>query len=155
MIETFKYRLKPTPVQQELLNKHFGCVRKVYNMALDYKKKSYQAGEKISCYEIKKLLPAWKKELVYLKEVNSLSKFITYLDYKLKRRGKKLIKIDSFFPSSKICSNCSHLSNELALADRTWICPNCNVNHDRDINAAINIRNEGIRILSTVGTTGC
>ena len=370
MIETYKYRLNPTPSQKELLTKHFGCVRKVYNMALDFKKKSYEEGKNISCYEIKKLLPAWKKELEYLKEINSLSlqqvilnldgafqrffkklggfpkfkskknlndcftipantkvdfekglviipkflkgikcnfhrkfegkiksssirkeangdfyinitvitvneeihhsgdeilgidlglkdflidskgskiqnprflntslkrlkrlskrhskskvesknrekkklklaslhrrvanqrndflhkesfkiandnqvgtvvietlkvknmiknrhlsraisdvswtKFVTFLEYKLFRLGKKLIKISTFFPSSKQCSNCNHINNELTLSQREWKCSNCNVIHDRDINAAINIRNEGKR-LSTGGITG-
>lgn len=365
MIETYKYRLKPTLIQKELLNKHFGCVRKVYNMALDFKIKSYQEGKNISCYEIKKLLPVWKQELVYLKEVNSLSlqqavlnlgkafdkfykklsrfprfkskknfndcfaipantkvdfdkgtvtipkfkegikcifhrsfegtvssssvrreangdyyinitvntedkvitpvsdevlgidlglkdfladsdgekidnprflntslkrlkrlsrkhsrsklhsknrekrklklaglhrrvanqrndflhkesfkiandnqvgavavetlkvknmiknrhlskaitdvswsKFVSYLEYKLIRRAKKLIKIDTFFPSSKLCSNCRYIHNEMTLSDRIWKCSNCNAEHDRDINAAVNIRNEGLRLLT-------
>ena len=370
MIETFKYRLYPTLIQKELLNKHFGCVRKVYNMALDFKKKSHADGKKISCFEIKKFLPGWKKELPYLKEVNALSlqqailnldnafqrfkkqlggfprfkskknnndcfaipantnvdfeaglvnipkfkagikcnfhrtfegkvksssirkepngdyfinitvitpdkeiqpvgnevlgidlglkdflidsnggkvdnprflntslkrlkrlsrkhsrskaqsknrdkrklklailhrrvanqrndflhkesfkiandnqigkvsvetlkvknmiknrnlskaitdvswsKFITFLDYKLTRRGKKLFKIDTFFPSSKMCSNCNHLNDKLTLSDRLWKCSGCNTEHDRDVNAAINIRNQGIK-LCTDGIAG-
>jgi putative transposase len=83
----------------------------------------------------------------------SWSKFITFLEYKLFRLGKKLIKIGTFFPSSKQCSNCNYLNEKLTLSERNWKCSSCNVTHDRDINAAINIRNEGIR-LSTVGTTG-
>jgi putative transposase len=73
MIESYRYRLNPTLTQKELFNKHFGCVRKVYNMALDFKQKSFKEGKNISCYEIKTFLPDWKKEFEYLKEVNSLS----------------------------------------------------------------------------------
>jgi putative transposase len=83
----------------------------------------------------------------------SWSRFITFLEYKLFRQGKKLIKIGTFFPSSKQCSNCNYINEKLTLSERNWKCSKCNVTHDRDINAAINIRNEGIR-LSTVGTTG-
>jgi putative transposase len=370
MIESYKYRLNPNNSQKELLNKHFGCVRKVYNLALDFKKKSYEEGKNISCYEIKKFLPLWKKEFAYLKEINSLSlqqailnldkaflrffkklggfpkfkskknlnncfaipantkvdfvnglvkipkflegikcnfhrgfegkvksssirkeangdyfinitvetkdkeiqpfgnevlgldlglkdflidsngkktenprflktslkrlkrlsrqhskskiqsknrekkklklailhrrvanqrndflhkesfkiaddnqvgtvvvetlkvknmiknrtlsraisdvswsKFVTFLEYKLFRLGKKLIKISTFFPSSKQCNNCNSLNQELTLSQREWQCSSCSVIHDRDINAAINIRNEGLR-LSTGGITG-
>jgi len=74
--------------------------------------------------------------------------FLTYLSYKLEWRGKKLIKVDRFFPSSKKCSVCGHINHELTLSDRTWTCPICGKKHDRDINAAINIKNEGLRLLT-------
>ena len=53
-----------------------------------------------------------------------------------------------FFPSSKTCSHCYHKHYELSLNIRSWECPSCKTHHDRDINAAINIRDEGLRILS-------
>ncbi len=78
--------------------------------------------------------------------------FVNFLQYKLARQGKVLVEIDRWFPSSKLCSNCHYQVNEMPLEVRAWICPNCSTHHDRDSNAAINIRAEGIRILSVLGT---
>lgn len=71
--------------------------------------------------------------------------------YKLKRKDGQLIEIERFFPSSKTCSCCGHVLDELTLDIREWNCPSCGTHHDRDGNAALNIRNEGIRILSMGG----
>ena len=73
--------------------------------------------------------------------------FIHFLAYKLERKEGQLIEIDRFFPSSKKCSCCGHVMNELSLDIRDWDCPMCSTHHDRDANAALNIRKEGIRIL--------
>jgi len=78
--------------------------------------------------------------------------FVNFLSYKLERTGGKLIEIDRWFPSSKICSNCHYQISELPLDVRTWTCPSCGTHHDRDGNAAQNIRAEGIRMLSSSGT---
>ena len=72
----------------------------------------------------------------------------TMLKYKAEWDGKTYLEIDRFFPSSKTCSHCYHKRYELPLNKRCWNCPNCGTHHDRDINAAINIREEGLRILS-------
>ena len=77
--------------------------------------------------------------------------FVNFIDYKLQQRSGKLIEIGRFFPSSKTCSGCGYLMDELSLDIREWDCPNCNTDHDRDGNAALNIRNEGIRILTEGG----
>ncbi|MBE9170435.1 transposase [Pleurocapsales cyanobacterium LEGE 06147] len=76
----------------------------------------------------------------------------TMLKYKAEWEGKVYLEIDRFFPSSKTCSHCYHKVEELPLNIRSWICPKCNTHHDRDVNAAINIRDEGLRILA-VGRT--
>ena len=73
--------------------------------------------------------------------------FLNYLSYKLEWLNKKLIKVDKYFPSSQLCSNCSYRKTDLALNQRHWICPSCGEHHDRDFNAAKNIKKEGIRIL--------
>ena len=73
--------------------------------------------------------------------------FVNFLDYKLRWLGKELIKVDRYFPSSKTCSDCGCVNNNLKLNDRDWICPICGKKHDRDINAAINIKKEGIRLV--------
>jgi putative transposase len=78
--------------------------------------------------------------------------FVNFLQYKLDREGKVLVEIHRWFPSSKLCSNCHYQVDEMPLDVRTWTCPNCGTHHDRDGNAAINIRAEGIRMLSVLGT---
>ena len=78
--------------------------------------------------------------------------FVNFLQYKLDREGKLLVEIDRWFPSSKLCSNCHYQVSEMPLDVRTWDCPSCGIHHDRDGNAAINIRAEGIRMLSVLGT---
>ena len=84
----------------------------------------------------------------------SWGKFIKFLGYKLANEGKLLVEIDRFFPSSKTCSNCHYKIDKLPLDIRNWTCPSCRTRHDRDENAAINIRAEGIRILQTsLGTS--
>jgi len=71
-------------------------------------------------------------------------KFKSMLDYKCEWYGKNLSVIGRFDPSSKTCSNCGSINKELTLKDREWTCK-CGVTHDRDINAALNIRNFGLR----------
>ena len=60
--------------------------------------------------------------------------------------GKELVKIDSYFPSSKRCGNCGHIVDKLPLDIREWECPKCGTNHDRDINASHNILAAGLAV---------
>ncbi|WP_427161985.1 RNA-guided endonuclease InsQ/TnpB family protein [Aliinostoc sp. HNIBRCY26] len=78
--------------------------------------------------------------------------FTNFLAYKLERKGAKLVEIDRWFPSSKLCSNCFYQVSEMSLDVREWTCPHCGAHHDRDGNAAINIRAEGIRMLKAEGS---
>ncbi|MGF1676552.1 MAG: RNA-guided endonuclease InsQ/TnpB family protein [Rivularia sp. (in: cyanobacteria)] len=78
--------------------------------------------------------------------------FINFLAYKLKRKGGNLVEIDRWFPSSKLCSNCFYQMGEMPPDVREWTCPHCGTRHDRDGNAAINIREEGIRIIKAEGS---
>lgn len=78
--------------------------------------------------------------------------FGTMLKYKAEREGKVYLEVDRFFPSSKTCHVCLNRVDNLPLEIRQWECTRCNTKHDRDINAAINIREEGLRILKTSGT---
>ncbi len=75
----------------------------------------------------------------------SWSMFISMLTYKCDWYSKRLVKINRFYPSSKLCHSCGYKNNNLTLADRYWTCPECRTNLDRDINAAMNILNEGLR----------
>ncbi|MEG1704970.1 MAG: transposase [Clostridia bacterium] len=74
-------------------------------------------------------------------------KFLTMLKNKLNSLGKKIIKVDRWFPSSKKCSNCGSIKEDLLLEERVYYCDKCGKIQDRDENAAINIANEGKRIL--------
>ena len=82
--------------------------------------------------------------------------FVSMMEYKAGWKGKEVIKIDRFYPSSKTCSNCGHIMESMPLNVREWICPVCGINHDRDINAARNILTEGqkIKYNNTAGTAG-
>ncbi|MBN3907778.1 MAG: IS200/IS605 family element transposase accessory protein TnpB [Nostoc sp. NMS1] len=79
--------------------------------------------------------------------------FTNFLAYKLERNGGKLVEIDRWFPSSKLCSNCFYQIGEMPLDIREWICPHCGTHHDRDGNASANIRAEGIRMLKAEGSS--
>ena len=74
--------------------------------------------------------------------------FKRMLVYKANWYGKEIVEIDTYYPSSQLCSNCGYKNSQVKdLSIRDWICPVCGSHHDRDINAAINILNEGKRIL--------
>ena len=77
---------------------------------------------------------------------NGFGTFRDMLAYKLEKEGKKLVKVDRFYPSSKRCSCCGAVKKELSLSERIYICP-CGNKMDRDVNAAINNREEGRRLL--------
>ena len=86
----------------------------------------------------------------------SFSSFCGMIGYKAKEQNRTYIKIGTFYPSSKLCHHCGYKNKELKLSDRFWICPECGSYLDRDENAAINILNEGLKILSrnTDGRSG-
>ncbi|MBQ6443665.1 MAG: IS200/IS605 family element transposase accessory protein TnpB [Methanosphaera sp.] len=79
-------------------------------------------------------------------QTQSWNSLFSKLKYKTQMYGKTLIKIDRFFPSTKQCHNCGYKNDELTLETRTWQCPQCKSIHDRDVNAAINISEEGFKI---------
>jgi putative transposase len=76
---------------------------------------------------------------------------VRQLEYKSQWYGRTLIKIDRWYPSSKTCHDCKHMVEDLPLDVREWVCPNCGVWHDRDINAANNILAEGLSVAACGG----
>jgi putative transposase len=74
--------------------------------------------------------------------------FNSMLKYKTAKQGKGYIEVNRFFASSKTCSCCLHQQREMPLHIRTWTCDKCGIKHDRDINAALNIRNEAQRMMA-------
>ncbi|GAE94368.1 mobile element protein [Gracilibacillus boraciitolerans JCM 21714] len=96
------------------------------------------------------------KDKSYSKSIHdaSWSEFATMLTYKCDWYGKELVKVGKHFPSTQICSSCKQKHPIIKdTSIRVWTCPTCQTNHDRDINAAVNILEEGMH-LSTVGATG-
>jgi len=74
------------------------------------------------------------------------SSFVTMLEYKAARYGRTFARVDRFFPSSQLCSVCGVKDGPKPLAIREWTCRACGITHDRDVNAAINIRTEGRKV---------
>lgn len=86
-----------------------------------------------------------KKISKYLTNV-SLGEICRVLEYKSNKYGKKYIQIDSYYPSSQICSKCGYKNKEVKkISVRSWVCPKCGSNHDRDYNASYNILFEGLK----------
>ena len=97
-------------------------------------------------------LSAMKKALHFGKSVsdNGWGMFVEMLCYKAERKGKLVIRVDKWFPSSKTCSCCGHVHKELKLEDRLYECPVCGNRMDRDHQAAVNIDREGYRIFQSL-----
>ena len=81
-----------------------------------------------------------------------MGEFRRQIEYKTVWNGEKLFVAGRFFPSSRLCPDCGCINSELKLSDRTWIC-DCGAVHDRDRNAACNLRDLAIRTMSSMGTS--
>jgi putative transposase len=158
----FKFRFYPSHAQAAELTRTFGCVRKVYNLALGARTEAWTLRqERVNYNATSAMLTEWKKteELAFLNEVSSVPlqqtlrhlqvayrrQFRTMLEYKAGWHGRELIAVDRWFSSSKLCSACGILAETMPLNVRAWSCP-CGAVHDRDVNAARNILAEGLSV---------
>jgi putative transposase len=126
---------------------------KIANQRKDFlHKQSRYISDNYDCVCIEDLdMRAMSQSLNFGKSVmdNGWGMFITFLKYKLEEQGKKLVKIDKYFASSQLCSVCNYKNPDVKnLSIRQWDCPICKTHHDRDVNAAVNIRNEGMRLVT-------
>ena len=125
---------------------------KVANQRKDFlHKQSRQIANAYDCVCVESLnMKAMTQALNFGKSVsdNGWGMFTGFLKYKLEEMGKRFVKVDPFFASSQLCHVCGYKNaNTKNLSIRQWDCPNCKTHHDRDVNAAINIRNEGMRLV--------
>ena len=125
---------------------------KVANQRKDFlHKQSRQIANAYDCVCIENLdMKAMSQSLNFGKSIadDGWGMFVTFLKYKLEETGKRLVKVNKFFASSQICNVCGYKNTATKnLSIRAWDCPKCGAHHDRDINAAINIRNEGMRLV--------
>lgn len=137
-----KQKMRIAKLAEKLHSKHVDSVHKVTNDIV--KKYDNIAIENLNYYVLGKSQ--------YIGQQNKRSGMglaLSQLKYKAMRRGKKILPVGRYFPSSQICSACGYVNKDAKkLAVRSWVCPECSTKHDRDVNAAKNILSEGMKSLS-------
>lgn len=135
-----KQRIRTAKIQERIANQRKDWLHKLsFELAEIY---DYICVEDINMQNIAQSLKLGKST-----NDNGFGMFRTFLAYKLAERGKRLIKIDKWFPSSRMCRFCGYINKDLKLSDRVWTCE-CGATLNRDENAAINILNEGLKQLA-------
>lgn len=121
--------------RKDFLNKESSLIAKKYDLVI--------------IEDLNMLEMSQNKEYELSKRIsdNSWHMFTSMLKYKLEDKGGKLLKVDKYYPSSKLCSNCGYYNKDLTLSNRYWICPYCGLRHNRDKNATYNLIKEGLRLL--------
>ncbi len=134
------------------LKKMYKIIDRITNIQDDFfHKLSYVIVKKfdiisVETLQIKKMLQ--NKHLSHGIHSQSWYKFLTFLKYKCEWYDKEFVRVNTFFPSSKLCNVCGYKYKDLTLDIREWTCPECNTTHDRDINASKNILNQGLTLLN-------
>ena len=135
-----KQRLKVAKLHERVANQRKDFLHRL----------SRQIANTYDCVCIEDLdMKAMSQALNFGKSVadNGWGMFTTFLKYKLEDLGKQLIKIDRWFPSSKTCSNCGNVKENLSLSDRVYHCDYCGITINRDYNASVNIKNQGMKLV--------
>ena len=141
-----KQRIKVAKIHQKITNSRMDLIHKTTLNLVNQYDKIY-----LEDLNVKGMMTNHK----LAKAIGDVSwgKFIDVLTYKAEWNEKEIIHVDRFFPSSKTCSKCGYINQSLTLKDRTWTCKECGEVLDRDVNAAINILNEGCRKDISGGTS--
>jgi IS605 OrfB family transposase len=160
MLRAYQYAILPTEGQKLKLARFFGSCPFVYNLALETRRYAYRSQRnhfhKVStviircfdtiCLEDLNIQGMMQNEKLALSigEVGWF-KFTTMLEYKAQWYGKNILCTGRFTPSSRLCFHCEEIIKELRLKDRSWACQVCSTHHNRDENAAKNIKTFGLR----------
>lgn len=146
----FRYLRIPLMIKKRRQLKLAKCYLKIINIRKDYLHKitnQISNENQIICLEdlaVSNMLKNHK--LAQAISDVSWHEFKRQLEYKCKWKGRQLVIIDRFFPSSKTCDTCGTINQSLTLKDREWICNNCNTHHLRDHLASRNILRQGLNI---------
>jgi len=151
-------KVKGSKNRQKAIRKLARCHETVTNQRNDFLHKlSFRVVSENQAIAVESLnVAGMQKNHCFAQSISdvSWSTFFTLLGYKCRKYGKTLLKIGRFDPSSKICSKCGYLKQDLSLSEREWVCPDCGTHQDRDINAAINIKKFALQEQNLVGVTG-
>ena len=141
-----RQRLKVAKIHEKITNSRMDLIHKTTSSLISDFDKIY-----LEDLNVKGMM----KNHILAKSIGDVSwgKFIDVLTYKAEWNNKEIIHIDRFFPSSKTCHKCGYIHNGLTLKEREWTCKECGEVLDRDVNAAINILNEGCRKNISGGTS--
>ncbi len=135
-----KQLLKVQRIHRKITNQRLDALHKISNQITnDYDVICF---EDINLNAMKQCLKLGKNT-----SDNGFGTLRTFVEYKAKNKGKYTVKVGKFFPSTKLCHCCGYKNKSITLSTREWTCPVCGTHHDRDYNAAMNIKKEGYRLL--------
>ena len=148
-------KVKGSKNRQKAIRKLTTCHENVANQRNDFLHKlSYRVVSENQAIAVESLnVAGMQKNHKLARSISdvSWSTFFTMLECKCRKYGKTLLTIGRFDPSSKLCNHCGYMNRDLKLSDREWMCPDCGTVHDRDINAAINIKKFAVQEQNLVG----